>query len=231
LKTIGMIGGMSWESSAVYYRIINREVQKRLGGSHSAKTLMYSFDFEEMSALQHDGRWAEADDRMTTAAVMLEKGGADLVIICCNTMHGSIAPMVSALRVPLIHIADPLGAAIRKAGYKKTALLGSEFTMTQDNIVRGRLKSAYGIDVIVPAGADFAETSRVIYEELVRGKFLETSRKNYRDIIARLVARGADSIILGCTELPMLVKEEDSAVPLLDTATLHALAAVDAALG
>jgi aspartate racemase len=230
MKTIGMIGGMSWESSAVYYRIVNREMQKRLGGSHSAKTLMYSFDFAEMSALQHDGRWDEADDRMTTAAVTLEKGGADLVIICCNTMHCSTAPMVSALRVPLLHIADPLGAAIGKAGYKKPALLGSEFTMTQDNIIRGRLKSDYGVDVIVPEGADAAETSRVIYEELVRGKFLETSRKNYRDIIARLVARGADSIILGCTELPMLVKEEDSAVPLLDTTTLHALAAVDAAL-
>jgi aspartate racemase len=230
MKTIGMFGGMSWESSAVYYRIINREVQKRLGGPHSAKTLMYSFDFAEMSELQGAHRWAEADDRMTTAAVTLEKGGADMLIICCNTMHCSSAPMESALRIPLLHIADPLGRAIKAAGHSRPALLGSEFTMEQDNILRGRLRSDYGVDVITPEGADAQEVNRVIYEELVRGKFLESSRAAYRDIIAKLVAKGADSVILGCTELPLLVMTEDSAVPLYDTTTLHATAAVDMAL-
>jgi aspartate racemase len=230
MKTIGMLGGMSWESSAVYYRILNREVQKRVGGPHSAKTLMYSFDFGEMSVLQKEGRWAEADDRMTTAAVTLEKAGADFLIICCNTMHCSSAEMQSAMRIPLLHIANPLGKAIRAAGHARPALLGSRFTMERDNILRGRLKSGYGIDVIVPEGADFEEVDRVIYEELVRGQFLESSRANYRAIIARLVAQGADCVILGCTELPLLVMEKDSAVPLYDTTTLHALAAVDLAL-
>jgi len=230
MKMIGMLGGMSWESSAVYYRIINREVQKRLGGVHSARTLMYSFDFDEMAGLQKSGRWKEADDRMTTAAVNLEKSGADFIMICCNTMHCSSVEMEKALKVPLLHIADPLGQAIRKAGLARPALLGSEFTMNQDNIIRGKLKSEYGLEVITPEGADFDEVSRVIYDELVRGKFLESSRANYREVIAKLVAKGADCVILGCTELPLLVMEKDSTVPLFDTTTLHAMAAVDLAL-
>ena len=230
MKTIGMLGGMSWESSAVYYRILNREVQKRLGGVHSAKTLMYSFDFGEMSVLQHSGKMAEANDLMATVAVNLAKSGADFLMICCNTMHTASALMEQAARIPLLHIADPLGAAIVQGGFSRPALLGSKFTMEQDDILRGRLKTRYGIDVVVPEGADAAEVSRVIYEELVRGKFLDSSRKAYRDIIARLVARRADCVILGCTELPMLVMAEDSAVPLFDTTTLHAMAAVDMAL-
>jgi aspartate racemase len=230
MKTIGMLGGMSWESSAVYYRILNREVQKRLGGVHSAKTLMYSFDFAEMSVLQHSGRMAEANDLMSTVAVHLAKSGADFMMICCNTMHIASAQMEQAAKIPLLHIADPLGAAIKQGGFSRPALLGSEFTMERDDIIRGRLKSRFGIDVITPEGADAAEVSRVIYEELVRGKFLEASRKSYREIIARLVAKGADCVILGCTELPLLVMAEDSAVPLFDTTTLHAMAAVDMAL-
>jgi len=230
MKTIGMLGGMSWESSAVYYRILNREVQKRLGGVHSAKTLMYSFDFAEMSVLQHSGRMAEANDLMSTVAVHLAKSGADFMMICCNTMHIASAQMEQAAKIPLLHIADPLGAAIKQGGFSRPALLGSEFTMERDDIIRGRLKSRFGIDVITPEGADATEVSRVIYEELVRGQFLEASRKSYREIIARLVAKGADCVILGCTELPLLVMAEDSAVPLFDTTTLHAMAAVDMAL-
>ena len=183
-----------------------------------------------MSVLQHSGKMAEANDLMATVAVHLAKSGADFLMICCNTMHTASAQMEQAAKIPLLHIADPLGAAIKQGGFSRPALLGSEFTMERDDIIRGRLKSRFDIDVITPDGADAAEVSRVIYEELVRGKFLETSRKSYREIIARLVERGADSAILGCTELPLLVMAEDSAVPLFDTTTLHAMAAVEMAL-
>ncbi len=231
MKTIGMLGGMSWESSAVYYRILNREVQKRLGSMHSAKSLMHSCDFAEMAVLQSAGRWDEAHDRMTTIAVNLEKAGADFIIICCNTMHTAFEQMARATRIPLLHIADPLGQALKAASAKRPALLGSRFTMERDDILRGRLKSGFGIDVLTPEGDDFTEVNRVIYEELTRGQFLESSRARYRDVIARLEKRGADAIILGCTELPLLVMPEDSRVPLYDTTTLHATAAVDIALG
>jgi len=230
MKTIGMLGGMSWESSAVYYRILNREVQKRLGGIHSAKTLMHSCDFDEMATLQNAGRWDEAHDRMTTIAVNLANAGADFVMICCNTMHTAAAQMERAVRVPLLHIADPLGEALKAAGARRPALLGSRHTMERDDILIGRLKSRFDIDVTTPKGVDAAEVNRVIYEELTRGQFLEASRGRYREIIARLVGEGADGIILGCTELPLLVMAEDSTVPLFDTTTLHAMAAVDSAL-
>jgi len=230
MKTIGMLGGMSWESSAVYYRILNREVQKRAGGVHSAKTLMYSFDFAEMAALQGAGNWDEAHDRMSTVAVNLAKSGADFLIICCNTMHTAAEQMERAARIPLLHIADPLGEALKAAHVKRPALLGSRHTMERDDVLKGRLRSGFGIEVMVPEGADAAEVNRVIYEECSRGQFLEGSRANYREIIARLVANGADSVILGCTELPLLVMPEDSTVPLFDTTALHAMAAVDMAL-
>ena len=230
MKTIGMLGGMSWESSAVYYRILNREVQKRLGGMHSAKTLMHSCDFAEMAELQGSGRWDEAHDRMSTIAVNLAKSGADFLMICCNTMHTAAEQMERAARIPLLHIADPLGAALMAAGVKRPALLGSRHTMERDDVLKGRLRSGFSIEVMVPEGGDAAEVNRVIYEECTRGQFLESSRTNYRGIIARLVANGADSVILGCTELPMLVQPEDSPVPLFDTTMLHALAAVDRAL-
>jgi aspartate racemase len=231
MKTIGMLGGMSWESSAVYYRILNREVQTRLGGIHSAKTLMHSCDFAEMAVLQSAGRWDEAHDQMATIGVNLARAGADFLIICCNTMHTAASQVEEAARVPLLHIADPLGEALQRAKAKHPALLGSRHTMSRDDILRGRLKARLGIDVMVPEGADAKEVDRVIYEELTRGQFLEASRARYRDIIARLAARGADSVILGCTELPLLVQPDDSAVPLFDTTTLHALAAVEMALG
>ena len=230
MKTIGMIGGMSWESSAVYYRLINRAVQDRLGGVHSAKTLVSSFDFGEIAPLQKAGRWTEANARMAGAAVSLEQSGADLVIMCCNTMHSATAAIEQEIRIPFLHIADPLGAEIRRRGLKRVGLLGSQFTMERDDILRGRLADRYGIEIVVPEEDDAKEVSRVIYDELVRGQFLERSRERYRAVIARLVERGAEGVILGCTELPLLVKPEDSRVALFDTTTLHAVAAVDFAL-
>jgi aspartate racemase len=230
MKTIGMIGGMSWESSSVYYQQINREVQKRLGGVHSAKFLIYSFDFDEIAALQSAARWAEANALMVKVAQDLAQAGADFLLIACNTMHCATPEIEKAVRLPLLHIADPLGAAIKRADLKRVGCVGSKYTMESDSVLRGRLRDRYGLDVIVPQGEDAAEASRVIYEELVRGKFLESSRARYRAIIAKLVAEGAEGIILGCTELPLLLKPEDCAVPMFDTTALHTSAAVDFAL-
>ena len=230
MKTIGMIGGMSWESSNVYYQQINREVQKRLGGVHSAKFLIYSFDFDEMATLQAAGRWDEANALMVKVAEDLARAGADFLLIACNTMHCATPDMEKAVKLPLLHIADPLGAAILRADLKRVGLVGSKYTMESDAVLRGRLRDRYGLDVIVPQGEDAAEASRVIYEELVRGKFLDPSRARYRAIIAKLVAEGAQGIILGCTELPLLLKAEDCTEPMFDTTALHTMAAVDLAL-
>jgi len=230
MKTIGMLGGMSWESTAVYYQLLNRAAQARLGGVASAKLVIYSFDFAEIAAMQQTGHWDEANRRMADAAQGLERAGADLVIMCCNTMHCATQEIEAAIRVPFLHIADPLGAAIKAAGLTRIGLVGSRHTMEQDGILLGRLRRSHGLDVIVPEGDDFAEANRVIYDELVRGQFLDPSRDRYRKIIAGLVARGAQGVILGCTELPILLRKEEAAVPLFDTTTLHAAAALDAAL-
>src|SRR5215472_11671937 len=199
MKTIGMIGGMSWESSAVYYRLINRAVQDRLGGVASAKTLLFSFDFSEVAPLQSAGKWVEANARMAAAASTLERAGADFLIMCCNTMHSGTEAIEREVRIPFLHIADPLGAEIKRLGMKRVGLLGSSYTMERDDILRGRLANRYDIEVSTPDGEDAREVNRVIYEELVRGKFLETSRAHYRNSIARLVARGAEGVVLGCT--------------------------------
>ncbi|HEX3809893.1 MAG TPA: amino acid racemase [Rhizomicrobium sp.] len=230
MKTIGMLGGMSWESTTIYYQSINREVQKRLGGVHSAKLLIHSCDFAEMAVLQKSGDWDAANAKVADAARSVASAGADFLLIACNTMHTAAAQAEKAAGCPLLHIADPLGEAIRKSGATRVGLLGSQFTMTRDDVLRGTLATKYSIDVIVPEGEDARETDRVIYEELIRGKFLESSRAAYRDIMARLVRRGADAIILGCTEIPLLVKDGDASVPTFDTTTLHAMAAVDRAL-
>lgn len=230
MKTIGMLGGMSWESTAIYYQLINREVQKRLGGVHSAKLLIHSCDFAEMAALQKSGDWDAANAKVAGAARDVARAGADFILIACNTMHTAAALSEEMAGKPLLHIADPLGEAIRQSGVKRVGLLGSQFTMTRDDVLRGVLEKKYGADIIVPEGDDARETDRVIYEELTRGKFLESSRAAYREIMARLVKRGADAIILGCTEIPLLVKDGDATVPTFDTTTLHALAAVDRAL-
>ena len=226
---IGLIGGMSWESSAEYYRIINREVRRRLGGVHSARTLMWSVDFGEIERLQHDGDWDTLTERMKDGAIRLERGGADFVLICTNTMHRMADAVAEAINIPLLHIADPTAQKVKAAGIKKVGLLGTAFTMEQD-FYKGRLKEVFDLDVIVPSAADRRVVHDIIYNELVAGAVLPESRVAYRKIIARLIAQGAQAIILGCTEIMLLVSEEDSAVPLFDTTTIHAIAAVDRAL-
>ena len=229
-RIIGLIGGMSWESSAEYYRIINQEARRRLGGAHSARSLMWSFDFGEIEALQRQGRWPDLTGQMIDAAQSLERGGAGLIVICTNTMHRMAGPVSAAVGIPLLHIADPTAAAIKRAGLGRVGLLGTAYTMEHD-FYKGRLTEREGLEVLVPEADDRAAVHRIIYDELVAGVVREASRTRYREVIARLVARGAQAVILGCTEIMLLVKPEDSPVPLFDTTTLHALAAVDWALG
>lgn len=228
-KVIGLIGGMSWESSAEYYRIINQMVRARLGGLRSARCLMWSFDFGEIEALQHAGRWDDAAAEMIAAARRLERGGADFVVICTNTMHRMADQVQAAIGLPLLHIADPTAERIKDAGLRKVGLLGTAFTMEQD-FYKGRLAGRHGLEVIVPHDADRALVHRVIYEELVQGRAEPSSRRAYREVIARLVERGAEAVILGCTEIMLLVGPGDSTVPLFDTTALHAAAAVELAV-
>jgi len=228
-KIIGLLGGMSWESSAEYYRIVNERVRDRLGGLHSARVLMWSFDFADIEALQHRGDWDGATALMIEAAQRLERGGADVIVICTNTMHKMADAVQAAIGLPILHIADPTAARIKAAGLARVGLLGTAFTMEQD-FYKGRLIDRHGLDVIVPDEADRAIVHRIIYEELVQGRVLDASRDAYRAIMARLIERGAEAIILGCTEIMLLVGPADSAVPLYDTTTLHAEAAVELAL-
>ena len=229
MKTIGLIGGMSWESSAEYYRIINREMNRRLGGVHSAQCLMYSVDFEGIKRRQHDGDWASLAEAMKEAALRLERGGADFIVLCTNTMHRLAEAISDSVAIPLLHIADPTAERIKAAGFQRIGLLGTAFTMEQD-FYKGRLQQNHGLDVIVPDEDDRRIVHEIIYRELVLGQIRPESRQAYREIIARLIARGAQAIILGCTEIMLLVSDEDSAVPLFDTTTIHAIAAVDEAL-
>jgi aspartate racemase len=228
-RIIGLLGGMSWESSAAYYRIINESVRGRLGGLSSARCLMWSFDFAEIEALQHAGRWDDAAALMIEAAQRLERGGADFLLICTNTMHRMADQVQAAIRMPLLHIADPTAERLRAAGMRRVGLLGTAFTMEQD-FYKGRLVERHGLEVLVPEDEDRATVHRVIYDELVQGRVEPTSRQAYRQVIARLVERGAEAVILGCTEIMLLVQPEDSAVPLYDTTTIHAEAAVELAL-
>ncbi len=229
-KVIGLIGGMSWESSAVYYRILNQTVRARLGGLRSARTLMWSFDFAEIEALQRSGRWDEAAGEMILAAQRLERGGADFLVICTNTMHRVADQVQGAIDLPLLHIADPTAARIKRAGLRTVGLLGTAFTM-EEAFYKGRLSDRHGLEVLTPDTVDRALAHRVIYEELVRGRVEPSSRQAVREVIARLVERGAEAVILGCTELMLLVGPEDSAAPIFDTTALHAEAAVDLAIG
>lgn len=229
LRTVGLIGGLSWESSAEYYRLLNQGVRDRLGPTASAPCLMWSFNFAEIEALQHAGDWAALTARMVEAAQRLEAAGAETLLICSNTMHQMADEVQAATRARLLHIADPTADAIRAAGLTRVGLLGTAFTMEQD-FYRGRL-AARGLEVITPGPEDRALVHRVIYEELVAGQVLEASRDAYRAVIARLVAAGAQAVILGCTEIMLLVRPEDSAVPLFDTTALHAEAGVAAVLG
>jgi aspartate racemase len=230
MRTIGLIGGMSWESSAEYYRLINNEVKHRLGGLHSARSVMVSVDFAQIEAMQVEGRWAEAGDLLADAAQRLERAGADCVVLCTNTMH-KVAPAIeAAVEIPLLHIADATGAAITAAEVTRVGLLGTRFTMEED-FYRERLRSRYGLAVLFPNYAERQIVNSVIYEELCLGITRHESLLRFREIMAGLVDRGAQGVILGCTEITLLVTADDAAVPLFDTTRLHALAAVDFALG
>jgi aspartate racemase len=228
-KLIGLIGGMSWESSALYYRHINQEMQARLGGAHSARSIMLSFDFADIERMQHKGDWSELTGQMIDAARRLERAGADFLVICTNTMHRMADEIADSVTIPLLHIADPTAERIKAAGYQRVGLLGTAFTMEQP-FYTDRLVERYALDVLVPCEADRAAAHEIIYRELVVGKILPDSRDTYRKIIARLVERGVEAIILGCTEIMLLVSPEDSAVPLFDTTTIHAMAAVERAI-
>jgi len=228
-QVIGLIGGMSWKSSAEYYRLINEGVRDRLGGLHSAQCLMWSFDFADIEILQRAGQWDEAGALMAEAAQRLERGGADFLVIATNTMHIAASQVEAATSLPLLHIADPTASRIKAAGLRRVGLLGTAFTMEQD-FYKGRLADKHGLDVLVPDAPDRATVHRIIYEELVQGDVRDASRQAYRQVIGRLVDQGAEAIILGCTEIMLLVGPEDSPVPLFDTTALHAEAAVARAL-
>jgi aspartate racemase len=229
MRLIGLIGGLSWESSAEYYRIINERAQAKLGGVHSARTLMYSFDFGEIEALQHRGDWPAATALMIDAAERLERGGAEFVVICSNTMHRMANEVAAAIRVPLLHIADPTAERVKSAGIARVGLLGTQFTMEQD-FYKGRLAERFGLEVIVPDAGDRAVVHEVIDRELVKGEVRDASRQKYRAIIHRLAAAGAEAIIFGCTEIMLLVDAADCPVPVFDTTTIHAEAALEMSL-
>jgi len=229
MKTIGLIGGMSWESSLEYYRLINQTVQAKLGGFHSAKSLMVSVDFAEIETLQQQARWSEAADLLVRAAQSLEKGEADFVILCTNTMHKAAAEIQAHIHIPFLHIADATAQKIKDTGLKRVGLLGTRFTMEED-FYKSRLSQRYGLEVMIPDGGEREIVHRVIYDELVKGEIHQVSKVQYTDIIERLVRNGAEAVILGCTEIGLLVKDGDCRVPLFDTTRIHAEAAVEYAL-
>jgi aspartate racemase len=229
MKTIGLIGGMSWESTAEYYRLINQAIRGRLGGYHSAKLMLYSVDFDEIEQLQHQDRWHELSRLMVDAAARVAAAGAELVLICSNTMHKAAGEVESKINIPFLHIADATAVKIKQDGVRKAGLIGTSFTMEED-FYRKRMERQ-GIATIVPDATDRRQVHEIIYRELVHGIIKEESRSAYRRIIARMASEGAEGIILGCTEIPMLVKQADSTIPLYDTTFIHAHAAVEYALG
>lgn len=229
MKTIGLIGGMSWESTLPYYRVVNETVRERLGGLHSAKVILYSVDFFEVERLQHAGEWEAAGQVVADAARALERAGADFLVLCTNTMHKVAAAIETAVRIPLLHIADPTAAAIKSAGFSRVGLLATRFTM-EEAFYTDRLRDRHGLCVLVPDAADRERVHRVIYDELCLGQVLAASRSEYRRIIAQLVGQGAQAVILGCTEISLLVSAVDAMVPLFDTTAIHARAAAEYAL-
>jgi aspartate racemase len=226
MKTIGLIGGMSWESTAEYYRIINEAVKERLGGFHSAKIVMYSVDFKEIRELQLEARWDEATNLMIDAARRVERGGADFVLICTNTMHKMAEEVEASIGIPLLHIADVTAERIISSGLKKFGLLGSAYTMEQD-FYKGRLIDKYGLEVVIPSKIGRQVVDNIIFNELCLGEIKDSSREQIKTIMGNLVDDGAQGIILGCTELPSLIKQKDCSVPLFDTTAIHAKAAAE----
>ena len=229
MKTIGLIGGMSWESSIEYYRIINETTKAKLGGLHSAKSVMYSVDFAEIEVLQHQDQWTEAAKMLIDAAKKLETCGADFIVLCTNTMHKVADDIQANINIPFLHIADATAQLVKNSGIQKIGLLGTRFTM-EEEFYKGRLSQEYGLSVNIPNAQEREIVHRVIYEELVVGKILQNSKEQYIDIIQQMVKQGAEGIILGCTEIGLLIHQEDSQVPLFDTTRIHAEAAVEYAL-
>jgi aspartate racemase len=229
MKLIGLIGGMSWESSLEYYKIINESIKKKLGGLHSAECIMYSVDFEPIEKLQHEGRWNELTQKMITIAQKLENSGAELILICTNTMHKMAEDVEKKIKIPLLHIADATAERIKQKGLKKVGLLGTKFTMEED-FYKGRLSEKHNINVIVPNSEERKIVHDIIYNELCLGLIRENSKAGYKKIIKNLVENGAEGVILGCTEIPMLVEQGDVRIPLFDTTTIHAEFAVNFAL-
>ncbi|WP_132141886.1 aspartate/glutamate racemase family protein [Luteibacter rhizovicinus] len=230
MKVIGLIGGMSWESSAEYYRLINDGVKAALGGHNNARSLMMTVNFHDIETLQHEGRWDELGTHMADAARRLAAGGADVLLLCTNTMHKLWPVVEDAVDMPLIHIADPTAAAIGRAGFQKVGLLGTRFTMEQD-FYRGRLETRHGLDVVIPGEADRTIVHSVIYDELCLGRVVESSRRELQRIVRELGEQGAQCVILGCTELMLLLSADDVSIPVFDTTALHAEAAVRFATG
>lgn len=229
MRTLGLIGGMSWESTAVYYRLINELVRERLGGLHSARLLMWSFDFEEVERCQAENRWDEATEMMVEAARRLKAGGADILVICTNTMHRMADEVEAATGLPLVHIADATAEAVKARGIGRVGLLGTAYTMEQD-FYRGRLIDRHGLQVLVPDEADRRTIHDIIYDELCLGEVRRESRARYLEIVGRLRARGAEGVILGCTEIGLLIGQDDLDIPVFDSTEAHAAAAVKAAL-
>ncbi|AHX18323.1 aspartate/glutamate racemase family protein [Bacillus cereus] len=228
MKTIGLIGGMSWESTSEYYRIINEEIKERLGGLHSAKCLINSVDFEEIERCQSSGNWDGAGEILGNAAYSLQKGGADFIIICTNTMHKVVGKIKAKIDIPVLHIADATAKEIKRKDIQKVGLLGTKYTMEQD-FYKSRIEE-HDIKVIVPSEKNRKEINKVIYTELCLGKIVSQSREYYKRVIEELVQKGAQGIILGCTEIGLLIKQENVSVPIFDTTHIHAIEAVKVAL-
>lgn len=228
MKTIGLIGGMSWESTITYYQVINETVKNALGGFHSAKILMYSVDFAELEKNMSKGNWDGNAEILTDASKRLEQAGADFIVIATNTMHKLVPQIETKINIPILHIADATATAIKKDGHKKVALLGTRFTMTQD-FIKQRILNA-GIEVIVPDEEDIRTVDNIIFNELCLGQILKTSREKYQHIIEKMKALGAEGVILGCTEIGMLISQKDSVLPVYDTTLIHAAEAAKLAL-
>jgi len=229
MKTIGLIGGMSWESSAVYYSMINKKVKEKLGGFHSAKSIMVTVDFAEIQELQHEEKWPELDKLMVQSAKQLEAAGADFVVLCTNTMHLCSQAIVKNISIPFLHIAEATGSKIVDAGFGKVALLGTRFTMEKD-FYKTYISDRFGIEIITPDETERELIHNTIYNELVQGLIKDESRKKFQEIISQLENRGAEGVILGCTEIPLLISESDVKIPVFDTTAIHAEKAVEWAL-
>ena len=229
MKTIGLIGGMSWESSAHYYKIINEVVKERLGSNHSAQCLMYSVEFAEIMKLQKTGEWEKLSDIMIEIAQKLEKGGADFIIICANTMHKMFPEMQSNISIPILHIADVTATRIKNKGLKKVALLGTNYVMTQD-FYKSRLADKHQLEIIIPKETHRDIIHNIIFDELIKGEIREESRKIFSEIISHMQKLGAEGVILGCTEIPLLIQQKDSRIPIFNTTEIHAEEAVNFAL-